>query len=44
VQIERRERAARGIRFAVNKNGVEIARAYLYVLSNDMQVESSEGA
>lgn len=30
------EFAARGIRFSIERDGSEIARAYLYVLKNDL--------
>jgi GNAT superfamily N-acetyltransferase len=34
--MNREDRPARGIRFSVADDGREIARAYLYVLSNDL--------
>ena len=36
MKIDRRERAARGIRFSITSSGCEIARAYLYVMTNDL--------
>lgn len=30
------EITARGIRFSINRGGVEVARAYLYILTNDL--------
>ena len=35
----KQEIAARGIRFSINKNGREVARAYLYLLTNDLHTE-----
>lgn len=36
MRIERREHPARGIRFSISDDTREIARAYLYVLHNDL--------
>jgi GNAT superfamily N-acetyltransferase len=36
VTVERQERSARGIRFAISGSGGEVARAYLYVMTNDL--------
>src|SRR5436190_4802090 len=36
MQIERQERSAKGIRFSIRGVGGEIARAYLYVMTNDL--------
>jgi GNAT superfamily N-acetyltransferase len=36
VKVDREERAAKGLRFSVSGNGVELARAYLYVMTNDL--------
>ena len=36
MKIDRHDRAARGIRFSIAGDGREIARAYLYVLTNDL--------
>jgi GNAT superfamily N-acetyltransferase len=36
VKVERQSKHARGIRFAVNGPSGEIARAYLYVMTNDL--------
>jgi GNAT superfamily N-acetyltransferase len=39
AQIEREERAARGIRFSISGERGEVARAYLYIMSNDLHAE-----
>lgn len=39
MKIDRQPRAAEGIRFSISENGREIARAYLYVMSNDLHAE-----
>jgi GNAT superfamily N-acetyltransferase len=39
MKIERQRRAAEGIRFSVSENGNEIARAYLYLMTNDLHAE-----
>ena len=36
TKIDREERTARGIRFSVSHAGAEVARAYLYVMTNDL--------
>lgn len=36
MTIDRRNVSARGIRFSVVEDGVEVARAYLYVMNNDL--------
>ncbi|HET7132518.1 MAG TPA: GNAT family N-acetyltransferase [Gammaproteobacteria bacterium] len=36
MKIDQHDRSARGIRFSVAGDGGEIARAYLYVLTNDL--------
>jgi GNAT superfamily N-acetyltransferase len=36
MKVDRQDRTASGIRFSVNRDGREIARAYLYVLTNDL--------
>jgi GNAT superfamily N-acetyltransferase len=36
VKIDRQDRAASGIRFSISADGREIARAYLYVMTNDL--------
>jgi GNAT superfamily N-acetyltransferase len=37
--IEREERPARGIRFSIRNDNGEVARAYLYVMTNDLHAE-----
>jgi GNAT superfamily N-acetyltransferase len=39
VKVDRQTRAAQGIRFSVSGAGGEIARAYLYVMTNDLHAE-----
>jgi len=39
MKIQRKERNAKGIRFSVSRNGAEVARAYLYVMHNDLHEE-----
>jgi GNAT superfamily N-acetyltransferase len=39
TEIAREERAARGLRFSIRNADREIARAYLYVLTNDLHEE-----
>lgn len=39
MKIERESRSARGIRFSISSNEGEIARAYLYVMTNDLHAE-----
>ena len=36
VKVERQERSARGIRFSIGGSDGEVARAYLYVMTNDL--------
>jgi predicted N-acetyltransferase YhbS len=36
MKFDRQDRTAKGIRFSVNGEGREIARAYLYVMTNDL--------
>lgn len=36
TKIEREERAARGIRFSIAGESGEVARAYLYLMTNDL--------
>jgi GNAT superfamily N-acetyltransferase len=36
MKVDRQDRTASGIRFSVNGDGREIARAYLYVMTNDL--------
>lgn len=36
MKIDRQERAAKGIRFSISDGSREIARAYLYVMTNDL--------
>lgn len=36
MKIDRQDRTAKGIRFSISGNGREIARAYLYVMTNDL--------
>jgi len=36
MKVDRQDRTASGIRFSVNEDGREIARAYLYVMTNDL--------
>ena len=36
VKVERQERPARGIRFSIGGSSGEVARAYLYVMTNDL--------
>ena len=39
AKIRREERAARGIRFSIANERGEVARAYLYVMGNDLHRE-----
>jgi GNAT superfamily N-acetyltransferase len=39
LKIERESRPARGIRFSISGDNGEIARAYLYVMTNDLHAE-----
>ena len=36
MDVERQDRTAKGIRFSISGNGRELARAYLYVMTNDL--------
>lgn len=36
MKVARQERAAKGIRFSIDADGREVARAYLYVMTNDL--------
>jgi GNAT superfamily N-acetyltransferase len=36
MKVYRQERAAKGIRFSITGSGREIARAYLYLMTNDL--------
>ena len=36
TKIDREERAARGIRFSIAEENGEVARAYLYLMTNDL--------
>ena len=36
MKVDREDRTARGIRFSISANGHEVARAYLYVMTNDL--------
>jgi GNAT superfamily N-acetyltransferase len=36
MKVERQERSAKGIRFSIRGVGGELARAYLYVMTNDL--------
>ncbi len=36
MKVDRQERAAKGIRFSISGGGREVARAYLYVMTNDL--------
>jgi GNAT superfamily N-acetyltransferase len=36
MDVDRTELAARGVRFSMTEDGREIARAYLYVMTNDL--------
>ena len=39
MKIQRESRPARGIRFSISGDNGEIARAYLYVMTNDLHAE-----
>lgn len=39
MKVERQSREARGVRFSVKADGEEIARAYLYLMTNDLHRE-----
>ena len=36
MKVERQDRTAKGVRFSVNADGREVARAYLYLMTNDL--------
>jgi GNAT superfamily N-acetyltransferase len=36
MKVDRQDRAAKGIRFSVSVDDGEVARAYLYVMTNDL--------
>jgi GNAT superfamily N-acetyltransferase len=36
VKVERRAQPAQGVRFSINRDDREVARAYLYVMTNDL--------
>src|SRR5262245_18912939 len=36
MKVARQERAARGFRFSIDADGREVARAYLYLMTNDL--------
>jgi Acetyltransferases, including N-acetylases of ribosomal proteins len=36
MKVDRQDQAARGVRFSVSADGREIARGYLYVMTNDL--------
>lgn len=39
MKIDRETREAHGTRFSISRNGIELARGYLYVMSNDLHDE-----
>ncbi|WP_175561117.1 hypothetical protein [Hydrococcus rivularis] len=39
MEIREQEIAAKGIRFSIEDNGLEIARAYFYLMYNDLHDE-----
>lgn len=39
MDVDRKMLAAHGIRFSVSSDGVEVARAYLYLMHNDLHQE-----
>jgi GNAT superfamily N-acetyltransferase len=39
IEIAREERPARGVRFSIRSGDREVARAYLYVMTNDLHEE-----
>jgi hypothetical protein len=39
TEIARDERPARGIRFSIRTERGEVARAYLYIMTNDLHAE-----
>jgi GNAT superfamily N-acetyltransferase len=36
MKVDRQDRPAKGIRFSINGDGREMARAYLYIMTNDL--------
>ena len=36
MKVDRKPQAAEGIRFSISSGGVEVARAYLYLMHNDL--------
>ena len=40
MEIEQRKFSATGIKLFILENGLEIARAYVYILKNDLHTES----
>jgi GNAT superfamily N-acetyltransferase len=36
MKVDRQDRTAKGIRFSISDDGREMARAYLYVMNNDL--------
>jgi GNAT superfamily N-acetyltransferase len=36
MKVDRQDRTAKGIRFSISGEGREVARAYLYVMTNDL--------
>jgi GNAT superfamily N-acetyltransferase len=36
MKVDRQDRTARGIRFSIQGSGGEVARAYLYLMTNDL--------
>ena len=39
MDVDRKTLAAQGIRFSVSADAVEVARAYLYLMHNDLHKE-----
>ena len=39
MDVTRKKLTAQGIRFSVNRDGTEVARAYLYLMRNDLHNE-----
>lgn len=39
MKIQRRDETAHGIRFSIEHDGTEVARAYLYMMHNDLHDE-----
>ena len=36
MKVDRQDRSAKGLRFSISAAGREVARAYLYVMTNDL--------